>query len=124
KALQNLDQFMNQKEVIGNIETIIMKVENYDLNILKQVIDALLNSLNNGFIFIATVNNGNVNILAKAHADLKDKIHCGNMVKEAALKSNGSGGGSPIFAQGGGKDASALDEILKTIKKQIEELAK
>ncbi|MCI9233001.1 MAG: alanine--tRNA ligase [Bacilli bacterium] len=124
KALQNLDVFVKQKEKIGNIETIIVKVENYDLNILKQVIDALLNSLNNGFIFIATVNNGNVNILAKAHADLKDKIHCGNMVKEAALKSNGSGGGSPIFAQGGGKDASALDEILKTIKKQIEELAK
>lgn len=124
KALQNLDLFMNEKQTIGDIETIIMKVENYDLNILKQVIDALLNSLEKGFIFIANVNHGNVNIFAKEHNDLKDKIHCGNLVKEAALKSEGSGGGSNVFAQGGGKNATTLDEILENVKKQVEELTK
>lgn len=124
KALQNLNSFISQKEQIGNIEAIITKVENYDLNILKQVIDALLNSLENGFVFIANVNNGNVNFFAKAHTDLKDIIHCGNIVKEAALKSEGSGGGSPSFAQGGGKNAEALDEILETVKMEIEKLKK
>ena len=37
-----------------------MKVENYDLNILKQIIDALLNRLDKGFIFIANINNGSI----------------------------------------------------------------
>lgn len=124
KALQNLDSFISNKEMIGDINTIIMKVENYDLGILKQIIDALLNHLQTGFVFIANVSNGNVNFFAKASSDLKEKIHCGNIVKEAATKSEGSGGGSPLFAQGGGKNANALDEILSTIKKQIEELTK
>ena len=70
------------------------------------------------------MNNGSVNYFAKSHNNLKDTIHCGNIVKEAALKSDGSGGGSPLFAQGGGKNANALDEILETVKKQIEELVK
>ncbi len=119
KALSNLDLFLNQKQKIGEIDTIIMKVENYDLNILKQIIDALLNRLDKGFIFIANINNGSANFFAKAHPNLKDKVHCGNLVKEAAQKSNGSGGGSNMFAQGGGKTSEFVDEILENIKKQI-----
>ena len=110
------------KHKIGDIETVIMQVEDFDLNILKQVVDAVLNSLENGFVFIANVKEGSVNYFAKANPNLKDKIHCGNIVKEASIKSNGSGGGSPIFAQGGGKSADALDEILKNIKAQIKSL--
>ncbi len=121
KALSNLDLFLNQKQKINEIEAIIMKVENYDLNILKQIIDALLNQLQNGFIFIANENHGSVNFFAKAHPNLKDKIHCGNLVKEAAQKSNGSGGGNNTFAQGGGKTSEFIDEILENVKKQIGE---
>lgn len=122
KVLSNLRVFTDMKHKIGDIETVIMQVEDFDLNILKQVVDAVLNSLENGFVFIANVKEGSVNYFAKANPNLKDKIHCGNIVKEASIKSNGSGGGSPIFAQGGGKSADALDEILKNIKAQIKSL--
>ncbi len=124
QALSNLDLFMSAKQTINDVEAIIMKVENYDLNILKQIVDALLNSLQNGFVFIANIKEGNVNFFAKENANLKEKIHCGEFVKKVALQSEGSGGGSPLFAQGGGKNAGAIDKILENIKKQVEEQTK
>jgi alanyl-tRNA synthetase len=39
-------------------------------------------------------------------------VHCGDLVKAAAAKVNGSGGGSPVRAQAGGKDPAKLDEAL------------
>lgn len=122
KALNQLDQIVNQKQKIGTVEAVIIKVENYDLAILKQIIDAVLNQLENGFVFIANVNGDSVNFFAKANSNLKDKLHCGNLIKEMALKSEGSGGGSNTFAQGGGKNASALDEILNDVRKKIEQI--
>lgn len=115
---------MASKEKIGDIECVIMKVQNYDLNILKQVVDAVLNTLENGFVFVANVKGESVNFIAKAQDRLKEKIHCGNLVKEASIKSNGSGGGSPLFAQGGGKSITSLAEILEDVKKNITELEK
>lgn len=124
KALSNLEQFMKERQMINNVETIIMKVRNYDLAILKQVVDALLNSLENGFVFIANHKEGSVNFFAKENSNLKEKIHCGDLVKEASIQSEGSGGGSPIFAQGGGKNAQFVDEILENVKKQVEKQTK
>jgi alanyl-tRNA synthetase len=39
-------------------------------------------------------------------------VHCGEIVKAAAAIVNGSGGGSPVRAQAGGKDPAKLDEAL------------
>jgi alanyl-tRNA synthetase len=39
-------------------------------------------------------------------------VHCGEIVKAAAAKVNGSGGGSPVRAQAGGKDPAKLGEAL------------
>jgi alanyl-tRNA synthetase len=39
-------------------------------------------------------------------------VHCGNIVKEAAMRASGSGGGSPIRGQAGCKDPAKLNEAL------------
>ena len=44
-----------------------------------------------------------------------------SIVKQASISSNGNGGGSPTFAQGGGKDLSSLDSIFKYIEKVLED---
>lgn len=119
KALSNLSLFLDKKELIGEIEAIVVKVENYEIPILKQIIDALVNQIHQGFVFIANINGDSVNYLAKANQSLKDKVHCGNLVKEASLKSEGSGGGSPVFAQGGGKSIAHVDEILLEVKNTL-----
>jgi alanyl-tRNA synthetase len=39
-------------------------------------------------------------------------VHCGEIVKAAAAKVNGSGGGSPLRAQAGGKDPEKIGDAL------------
>lgn len=114
-ALQDLSKFESYKENVNGIDTIICKVEWMDLSILKQIIDALVQKMEQGFIFMANVNGDSVNYFARSTNNMKDKVNCGQVVKDAAMKSNGNGGGSPFFAQGGGKNAD-VDAIIEEVK--------
>ena len=49
-------------------------------------------------------------------------IHAGLTVKRASQLSDGNGGGSPTFAQGGGKTIENLDKIFNLIREDIEGL--
>ncbi len=116
KAISDLSTFLNKVEDINGINTIIMIVENYELSIIKEIIAELTNQLNNSFIFIANKNGDNVNFIARSSDILKDVIDCGSIVKNAAIKSNGSGGGSKVYAQGGGTTTVELDNIIEKVK--------
>ena len=68
-----------------------------------------------GFIFIANIKESNVNFISKSNVD----INSGELIKEASIKSNGNGGGSKTFGQGGGTNISNIDEILDNIENNI-----
>lgn len=85
-----------------------------DTNSLKQVMDNLANKYNDIFILIANVTSDNtVNFLARSNS----KINAGNIVREASVLSLGNGGGSPKFAQGGGKTTKEIESIFDKIIK-------
>ena len=50
-------------------------------------------------------------------------VHSGNIIREITAVAGGKGGGKPDMAQGGGKDASKIDEALvkaaEVIKSQL-----
>lgn len=115
KALSDLSEYDSNIEEINGIKTVIMKLENKDMNILKNIIDALLNKMETGFIFFANIKGDSVNFLARSNISLS----AGEIVKIAATKSLGNGGGSQTFAQGGGKTIDNLDEIFEEIRNQI-----
>ena len=116
RALTDLSVFENNEEVINNINTIIMSVNNYELVILKEIVNVLSNRRENSFIFLANINNDNVNYIAKASSNLQDKINCGQIVKEASIASEGSGGGGATFGQGGGTSIVNVTNIIKKVK--------
>ena len=116
QTLQNLDIYREHIKVMNNVETLIMKLDNKDTNLLKSIADELINEMNNAFIFFINIKEDNsVNFIAKSTS----VVNAGLMVKEAATSSNGNGGGSPKFAQGGGKTSENVDEIIKHIEKVI-----
>lgn len=115
KALSDLSEYDSNIEEINGIKVVLMKLENKDMSILKNIIDALLNKMGTGFIFFANVKGDSVNFLARSNVDLS----AGEMVKMASTKSLGNGGGSNTFAQGGGKTPEFLDEIFAEIRNQL-----
>lgn len=116
QTLQNLDIYREHIKNINGIETIIMEVKNKDINLLKSIADSLINEMTQGLIFFANTKNDNsVNFIGKSNC----KVNIGLIVKEASIAANGNGGGSPTFAQGGGKTNENLQEIFKQVEKVI-----
>ena len=112
-ALDNLDLYREHIETIGDIDLLIMVVDNKEVSLLKTIMDALVNEMSNGFIvFLNKLENGSINILAKSSCHL----NAGYIVKKFSILSDGNGGGSPTFAQGGGKNQEAIDEIIEFVK--------
>ena len=115
-ALQNLDIYREHIEDINGVSTLIMKVDHKDMNLLKSVADTLMNEMNNGFIFFMNVKEDHtVNFIAKSNSF----VNAAEIVKDASMRSEGNGGGSPTFGQGGGKTDIALKGIEQHIRKVI-----
>lgn len=120
KSVNDLSSFLEVQEEINGITTIITITNGYDINSLKQIASALSNKLDNNFILLANVNEDNsVNYIAKTTSD---RINCGEIVKDLAVRSSGNGGGSKVFAQGGGTDATIVNKILMNVKETIKNL--
>ena len=114
KALKDLSDFtkdIKEKEY----KYLIKRVDGYEINVLKTIIDNIFNEMQKGFIFIANVKDNNVNFISKSNVELDS----GRLIKDASIKSNGNGGGSKTFGQGGGTDISMLDTILSDIENSI-----
>ena len=123
KSLSDLTEFKNLLEEVNGYNILIGLCKNYDVSILKQVIDSLSNTYPNSFILLANVKDSSMNIFAKSTID-NDNIHCGNIVKEISSSLGGNGGGNAKFAQGGATKTDNLKDILANYKTKIVEILK
>lgn len=119
KALEDLTSFKTMIEQINDIKVIISQINNYDSKILKPIVDKLMIDYDVKFIFLININNGIISYVARSHDSLIGKINCGDIIKEVAVKTHGSGGGNATFAQGGSKLFDNIDEIIKSVKNLV-----
>ena len=115
KTLSNLDKYRENIEEINGKKLLVMQIENEDVNLLKSVADQMINEMGEGFVFFANIRNGSVNFISRS----SNFMDAGKVVKDAAVLSNGNGGGSKTFAQGAGKTLEKLDEIFESIKSEF-----
>ncbi len=115
-TLANLDTYCKRVETLESLSCLIMKVENMDHYILKTIADELANRYENILVFFANrKEDQSVNYICRSNST----VHAGHLMKKVALFSNGNGGGSMTFAQGGTKTVEDLDSLLDEIKKEI-----
>lgn len=120
KAVSDLSSFLKIMENINGINTIISITNGYDVNTLKQIISHLSNQVENNLIVLANINNDkSVNFIAKGNSD---KVDCSSIIKKIAEATNGNGGGSKVFGQGGGTDSTNLGKVLKNIKEELKNM--
>lgn len=120
KSVSDLSAFLSIKEEINGITTIISITNDYEISVLKQIVSALSNQLDNNFILLVNVNEDNsVNFIAKSTSN---RIDCSTIIKNLAIHCSGNGGGSKSFGQGGGTDGSNIANLLAEVKEQIKNL--
>ena len=103
-------------EEVAGISVIAQKLEGVDRQSLLTMMDQLKNKLGTGVILLASVNGGEISLVAGVTKDLTGKAKAGDLMRHTAAIVGGKGGGRPDMAQGGGSDIAALDDALAAVK--------
>ena len=118
KLINNIDIYLDQKETIKSENLFLLRVEDMSNDLLKTLADTIVNRTPNAFVFFMNIRaDKSVNFIARSNS----VINAGLAVKKAAFSSDGNGGGSPTFAQGGGKHIDSLDLVEESIRNIIHE---
>jgi len=100
------------------------RVPSTSLPILREMGDLLRDRLKSAVIVLGTVHDGRPGFVAMVTPDLvKRGLHAGDIVKQVAAVTGGSGGGKADMAQAGGKDKSKLDEALELVKRLAQKVS-
>ncbi|MBQ4284738.1 MAG: alanine--tRNA ligase [Lachnospira sp.] len=99
---------------VKGVALIATKVDNVDMNELRNLGDKLKAQIGSGVVLIVSGQGSDkVNMIAMATDDAVAKgAHAGNLIKAVAGLVGGGGGGRPNMAQAGGKDPSGIDALL------------
>ena len=102
--------------IISGVPVLAVELKGADIDTLRQMTDIFRAKNPSGIVAIGSVINDKPMIICAVTEDLvKRGINAGEIVRQAAAIIGGSGGGRPVLAQAGGKDASKLTEALESI---------
>ena len=124
-AKDALGDVMNQVQEIKGIKYLAAKVSGVDMNGLRDLGDQLKAKLGEWVILLASDTDGKVNLVTMAtDAAMAAGAHAGSLIKAAAGKVGGGGGGRPNMAQAGGKNPAGIDAALKEAASVLEGMLK
>ena len=120
-AKDALGDVMNQVQEINGVKLLAARVDDVDMNGLRDLGDQLKEKLGDGVVVLASVKDGKVSLMATATDEAQKKgAHAGNLIKAIAAIVGGGGGGRPGMAQAGGKNPAAVDDAIKEAAKVVE----
>ena len=102
---------LDKVEQIRGMKVLVHRADGTPKKALRDVSDKLRDRLGSGVVVLGTKDEDKAALLVAVTKDLAKKVHAGQIVREATKAMEGSGGGRPDFAQGGGR-ADLLDAAL------------
>ncbi len=120
-AQEALGDVMSQVREIKGVKLLAARVEDVDMNGLRDLGDQLKTKLGEGVVVIASVHEGKVSLMATAtDGAMKQGAHAGNLIKGIAALVGGGGGGRPNMAQAGGKNPDGIPAALEKAAEVLE----
>ncbi len=107
-------------KTVAGVAVLAARLDGLDAEGLRSVMDILRERMGPGVICLGSVLDGKVNFVASVSKDLSKRLQAGKLVQQVAQTVGGKGGGRPDLAQGGGPDASRLDEALASVSDWVE----
>ena len=121
-ASDSLGNVMDQVEEVNGVKLLAARVDDVDMNGLRDLGDQLKEKLGEGVVVLASVSGGKVSLLAMATQEAMNRgAHAGNLIKATAAVVGGGGGGRPGMAQAGGKKPEKVDEAIAGVRRLLEE---
>lgn len=120
-ANEALGDVLNQAEDINGVKFLAVKLNDVDMNELRNLSDDLKSKIGSGVVVLASaMGSDKVNLIVTATNDIvKAGVHAGNIIKSAAPCVGGGGGGRPNMAQAGGKNPAGIEKAFETAKETL-----
>jgi alanyl-tRNA synthetase len=99
-------------ERVGGAAVLVKRVEADSPAALREMLDRFKDRLRSGVVVLGCAVAGKAMLAAGVTADLTGRFHAGEIIRRAAEKVGGRGGGRPDMAQAGGPQPEKLDEAL------------
>ena len=114
------DEILSQAKDIEGVKLITYISNDLDMDGLKTLGDELKARFDKALVVLASEKDEKIAFVSMATKDASAVgVHAGNIIKEVAKLTGGSGGGRPEMAQAGGKDKSRLKEAIKSVEELL-----
>ena len=111
-----IDEYIKSAKDIKGVKVVAFAVKDVDVKSLREMADKVREKLPSSVIVIASEIGGKISFAISVSKDLIEKGYAaGKIAKHFASKIEGSGGGKPEFAQGGGKNVANLKSVIDNI---------
>ncbi len=97
---------------VNGVKVLAAQLDEVEPKALRETLDQLKSQLGSSVILLAASQKGKVNLIAGVSKDLTGRYKAGELVKQAAEKVGGKGGGRPDMAQAGGNDPAGIGAAL------------
>ena len=121
-AIGNVSSNGDEAKEIAGVKVIAKTVEGLDKGGMRHLSDTLLAKIKSGVVVLARTEEDKVSFIVRVSDDLTDKVKAGKIVQEIAPIVSGRGGGKPDMAEGGGTNASKLDDALRASYGVVEQM--
>ncbi len=106
-------------EEINGIKVAIRELEVESDKELKEALDQLKSKIGSGVVAVGGKVKGKGVLIVAVTRDLTDRFNAGQIIREISPIIGGGGGGSPTFAQGGGKNPEKIAEALEKVREIV-----
>lgn len=123
-AKNDVEGLLKRVQTVEGVQVLATQVNVTDMEGLRQMADLVRTRLQSGVIVLGAVTEGKVNFVSVVSPTGLSGLHAGQIIKEVAKITGGSGGGRPDMAQAGGKDPARLGEAIDRVPTILREFLK
>ncbi|MCL2150582.1 MAG: alanine--tRNA ligase [Dehalococcoidia bacterium] len=124
-VFKDMSEFLGQVKEFGGLKVLAAHLKPTRPDLLRELADALRAKLGSAVVVLGTTSDDKPYFVVAVTPDLiAQGYHAGKIIREVAKATGGGGGGKPDLAQGGGKDASKLDEALALVPSLLKKYSK
>ncbi len=110
-----IDSMLSEAKDIDGAKVLGIKSTISDRAALRELAEQLRDKLGDAVVLVGAADGDKVALVVTVSKSLTTKFRAGELIKKAAEKVGGSGGGRPDMAQAGGTNVAGLDDAVAAI---------